>query len=198
MQTLLPRFKLPPLGQEPPIRYYTRGDLLRIERPWYTPLHLAFFVFSLLWNAVGFFFFAYFNNPLVPKFVLALPALSLFFGGGMTYFSLAGLLNQTIVRLNSRGVLLKHRPLLCRASSRYLVAELNQFFVVEKSLGRWAWPYDKLYDLMVLQEDGHCERFMGNFTTAAAAREVERSIEDFLRIRNRPMEGEFQGQQAGT
>ncbi len=177
----VPVFPMPP-GFE----VFPSQETLRIEHRGSRIKYLTVLVFALFWDGAVVFFtmtapwFAYFF--LFPFWVAGL---------GLLYYCVAGLANKRTITVSSEAIQIEVGPLPWPGGRTIPTREVEQLYVrEEKHKGKGG----SHYSYAVLAVDGKTGRhvpLITGFDQSDEAHFVERTVEDFLRIENRPVEGEI-------
>ena len=164
------------------------GSTLTISRSWFHPMNFFLLFFSIAWN--GFMVFWH-----VMAFQSGFLIMSLFgllhtaVGIGLIYGVAAGFLNKTNVSVG-RGMLeIKHGPIPWKGNIAIQVADIEQLFVLEK-VRHSENSTHSAYELHAVMRSGERQLVTRKVENADQALYLEQEIERFLKIEDRPVDGE--------
>ena len=188
-QSLTAGRKRPDFEKPRSINIDKRGTDLTITWSWFNwgLLFLAFF--CTLWD--GFLVFWYMTalsaKPIV-WIALVFPLGHMAVGIGLTYFTLAGFLNKTSIRVTRGRVSVSHGPLPWPGALSIPVSEIEQFFVTEKVGSKGS----RSYNLCMLDKNNVRKEFL-KLNSEDLAGFIEQALEKHLKIENRAVTGEHLG-----
>jgi hypothetical protein len=167
-----------------------RGGALVIERRWYSPIYLFMAFFCVFWD--GFLAFWYSialgsNGPIVWLPVL-FPILHVAAGVGLTYSTIAGFFNRTVLRVSDAGLEVRHGPLPWYGNRRIAADDLTQLFCEEVVGSKGS----KNYYLSALRGDGSKLRLL-TVPSPDQALFIEQRVEERLGIADAEVGGEYRG-----
>ncbi len=146
------------------------GMELRIKRRWFAPHFLFLTFFTAIWDIfLVVWFFIAFAGGLYG--MAAAGAVHLLVGIGLTYYTLAGYLNSTIVAVNEDYIVVHHAPLPWRGA-RTIQAE-----DVEKLVSRGTG----VYSVHAVLKDGQDFRLIGGLRDETQALYIEQEAARYLR-----------------
>lgn len=175
-----------------------QGGGLTIWWRWFQPVLIFLVFFCLAWNAfllvwygmaVGFGGFAPWPVRLL-MFVFPLAHVAV--GVGLSYFTLAGLLNTTRITCDAGMLQVTHGPIPWKQPQPTLVDDIDQIYVTQtahnsdngRSFG---------YTLNLLDRDGNKTELVKRLTDSDKALCVADRLRRHLNIEHRPVAGEFTG-----
>ena len=175
-----------------------QGGGLVIWWRWFQPVLIFLVFFCLAWNAfllvwygmaVGFGGFAPWPVRLL-MFVFPLAHVAV--GVGLSYFTLAGLLNTTRITCDAGMLQVTHGPIPWKQPQPTLVDDIDQIYVTQtahnsdngRSFG---------YTLNLLDRDGNKTELVKRLTDSDKALCVADRLRRHLNIEHRPVAGEFTG-----
>lgn len=164
-----------------------RADTLRLERRWFRPSLFFQLLFCIGWDA--FLVFWYTNVPDNFLFVV-FPLIHVAVGVGLTYATIAGFLNRTIIEAGARHLAIQHAPLPWRGNRRLPVGELQQLFC-EEHVRRSDHGSTASYSLNAVLHNGRKLALVKGLPAADQALFLEHALEKHLGIANRPVPGEL-------
>ncbi|AKF04113.1 hypothetical protein [Sandaracinus amylolyticus] len=158
----------------------SRGPL-RVTRRWFSGLGIFFLVFSTIWNTILVLWYAASIASGAPWIMLAFPLLHVAVGLTLTYWSIAMLVNRTVVRVDDRTLAVEHGPLWWPGERTIDVARITQLLVRSRRAGRNGMHY-----ALAAEVDGTVIDLLSRVPTKAEALYLEQTIEDHLSIIDDP------------
>lgn len=119
--------------------------------------------------------------------MLLFPLLHVAAGVGVSWWTLARLVNHTELRLRGGSLEVRHGPLPWPAPPRLPTASLDQIYaavVIGKNT--------RAYQLHARQKDASVYKLVGGLPRPEMARYLEQRIEAWLELEDRPVDGELQ------
>jgi hypothetical protein len=156
-------------------------DGLLIRLRWYR--HWAWFLAAgcISWDSFLIFSYTLVAAGDAPWGFWVFPAAFVAVGVAGTYFTLAMLINRTLITVREDRLAVSHGPLPWPGNKEVRAAEISQIYVAASSSG-------ESYAVMFQTKDGHS----GDLVTTSAVDEalyLEQQIEKYLRIVDRPVHG---------
>lgn len=166
-------------------------DGLVLSVSWWTLQAVFLGLFATMWNGMLLFMAA---NVVGQGDYTILAGMSLHAGVGvaMLYYVAACFLNTTQITVNRVGIDVAHGPLPWPGARTLPVADLHQLFV-DKRIIRSKNGSTTVYDLKAASKDGLLLVVAKNLADHADARYLEKRIEGYLGIVDRPVVGEHAG-----
>jgi hypothetical protein len=189
-----------PVGMPRGFRVDDDGIRLRIERRWFSPVHLVFVGFTVLWFAfLGFWFWVSARLD-APRAFFLFPLIHVAVGAGLAYVTLAFLLNRTVVEVDRADrVTVRTGPVPWRRDVEIPSGEVAQVFSTEKRYRQQDGTENSLYAVEVLTRDGRrLPLVRGLMSAAEQALFLEEAIERRLGLPDRPVAGEVPRETGGT
>lgn len=168
------------------------GGGLVIRRRWFNHQVWFLLLFCLFWD--GFLVVWYANGIAAMArgesealVMLLFPLLHVAAGIGISWWTLATLLNTTEIRLRSGMLEVAHGPLPWPTPDRLPTASLDQLYAVLKrgNKGRVS------YELHARQKGGVSHKLLGQLPSADLARYLEQRVESYLELADRPVAEEL-------
>lgn len=190
------RSNLPAFRERPPVPLPSGMNLEKgvhgivLTRRWFTAVVLFLIPFCLLWNGilVGWYVMAFqANTPILFKLF---PLIHVAVGVGLTYFTLATLINKTRITVDRGEVTITHGPLPWFGYKKVPGLLIDQIFAKSHvSHGKNGPVVD--YQVWLHRSDGRQEKFISSQLTADQALFLEQQLEMALGIEDRAMPGEL-------
>lgn len=156
---------------------------LTISWRWIGLKDLFLVPFTIAWNS---FLFTSLSGPGGFDFFLTAHLAA---GVYLTYQVLADLLNTTTVTVDSRNLAVRHRPLPWWPAPTIDVADIEQFYAVERiSHGKNSTSIS--YDVLAVGRDNGSIKVLRGLEDVGQALYLEQIFEQIMRIRDRPVAGE--------
>jgi len=173
------------------VRIDTWDGSLTITRRWLSPAYLFLAFFCVIWN--GFLVFWYTvafagNAPLIMKlFPLGHAAV----GAGLVYFTLAGFLNRTRIRVSDEALTVRHGPLPWFGSRDIPTDDIQQLYCTEHYHRSRHGTGSTTYRLNAALQDGRKIALLSGLSDTPHALFIEQEIESHLGIKDRRVRGEM-------
>lgn len=155
---------------------------------WFSFKYLFFAFFCVVWNGfLVFWYFLAFQDGL-PLVVKVFPLLHVAAGVWLTYSTLAGFLNTTVLRLDRGELSVRHGPLPWPGTQRLPVHSLSQLYCEEKVTRTRNGPSHS-YGLSAVLTTGEKRKLLGGLDSADVPRYFEHALEERMGIQDRPVAG---------
>lgn len=151
---------------------------LVVERRWFGPHYLFLVFFCIGWDS---FLVFWYSRPVNNWFFYVFPIAHLAMGVSLTYYTLAGLLNKTTLRI-AKGVLsVRHGPLPWRGNRRLPVDRIRQLYV-RKRVHEGQESKSVTYDVHVEDDQLARVKLLTGLHSLEQAEFIEWVVEDHLGI----------------
>lgn len=179
----------PRIKQPGRFRLETSDENTRISWRWLSPKHLFMILFCMAWDGflvVWYGIALHVKDPPIP--MLVFPLVHVAIGVGLTYSTLAGLLNRTRIEVSRHLLTIRHGPLPWKGNQTLNGRQLKQLYVEEsvRSLKRNAQVG---YHVMALDQGGNKVRLLSNLEDKDHALFLEQELERHLGIEDAPVRG---------
>jgi hypothetical protein len=164
-----------------------RADMVRLERRWFRSSLFFQLLFCIFWD--GFLVVWYTNVP-DDAIAILFPLLHVAVGVSLTYATIAGFLNRTIIEAGTTHLAIRHTPLPWRGNREIPVSELEQLFC-EEHVTRNKNGSTTSYSLNAVLQSGRKLGLVKGLPGADQALFIEHALEKHLGIANRPVPGEL-------
>ncbi|NLF71841.1 MAG: hypothetical protein GX575_22660 [Candidatus Anammoximicrobium sp.] len=178
-----------PVPMPPGIEVSPFGGSLEITRRWFALpfVFLAFFCvfwdgFMVAWHAIALSTGAWFMS--------AFGLLHTAVGVGLTYYTVAGFVNRTVIRAGQGLIEIRHGPLPWPGNKEFVAHEVAQLYSKEK-VQHGKNGTQCAYTIHAIMADDRRETLVGGLTEAEQALYIEQQLEQFLGIRDEPVPGEL-------
>lgn len=171
-------------------RVEDQDGMTRIRWRWFTPSHLFLLVFCILWN--GFLATWYgisfaVDAPLIMKLF---PIIHVAVGVGLSYYTLTGFVNRTVIEVSRSQLTIHHGPLPWRGNMSEPGRQFTQLYGEENSRtnkGHTTFTYD----LIALDREGRKVKLLSGLTEKDQVLYLEQTLERRLGIEDAPVDGEI-------
>ncbi len=166
------------------------GADLVITRRWFSPSFVFLLFFCVFWD--GFLAFWYFmaftdGSPLPMKLF---PVVHVAVGVGLSYFTVAGFVNRTLVRVGPGEIQVRHVPLPWPGNKVLSAESVEQLFSEEK-ISRGRNGVNRSYQVSAVLRNGAKTRLVRGLQSPDQALFIEQQVERHLGIEDRPIPGEM-------
>ena len=182
-----------PVERPRSIRVEDDGRGVRIVRRWFSPAYFVLLLFCVLWNGILVVFYRAIVASGAPGFVALFPIVHVAVGLGLTYFTIAGFVNRTVVTVEpGRTLTIRHGPLPWPGARDLDPDDLAQLFVVSTRKPDDERSRSPAYALAALTRDGRRLTLLRDVGLPVEdALFVEQELERRLRIHDVPVRGEL-------
>jgi hypothetical protein len=123
--------------------------------------------------------------------MILFPLLHVGVGVGLTYYTVAGFLNRTVVEVSHEGLRIYHTPLPWFGNKTIPVSDLAQLYR-EEVVSRENRSTRVTYQLSAVSKESKKIKLLGGIETADVALFLEQEIEKWLGIKDVKVAGEMQ------
>jgi hypothetical protein len=166
-------------------------DALEISWRWYNHGYIGLAFFCLSWDSfLVFWYYLAFVGDEIAWAMVIFPVAFVAVGVFLTYWTLAGLLNRTVLSATTTQLSIRHRPLPWFGNKKFPSDGLSQLFVKEFVRSRSDRSLN-IYDLMALGKGGRRLKLLSKIEKVEQALYLEQEIEEHLGIRDRQVPGDY-------
>jgi hypothetical protein len=166
-----------------------QGDGLAITRRWFSPKFLFLVFFCACWD--GFLCFWYSMALSQQVWIMAIFALGhATIGLGLTYYTIAGFVNHTLIRVSASQLDVSHGPLPWLGKKRIDSSSIAQIYCKEH-ISRSRNGTTTSYQVHAATHAGVQERLVDALDSSDQALYLEQEVERFLNIKDAPVVGEM-------
>lgn len=180
-----PRVELPPR--------FTVDDSfggLTIRWRWFSPAILFLAFFAVVWDSFLVFWYSMAFGIGAPWIFVVFPIVHLAVGVGLTYLVVACFFNSTTIAVADGRLSVRNGPLPWPGGAEFETADFDQIYCEEK-VRRNDGTDHRSYAVYALTRGGTKRKLLDGLTDADQAVFVEQRLEDFLKIKDRPVDGEM-------
>ena len=167
------------------------GTGVTLSYRWYSPKFIFLIFFCIFWDGFLFVWYRQALSDNAPILMILFPLLHVAVGVGLTYYTVAGFLNKTIVEVTREGVAISHVPLPWLGNKTIPVSELTQLYR-EEVVSQGNRSTRVRYQLSAITRENKKIKLLTGIDTADVALFLEQEIEKWLAIRDTKVSGEMQ------
>jgi len=166
------------------------GQSARIVQKWFSLKYVPMAFFCVAWDAFLCFWYSMAFGGSMPWIFIVFPIAHLAVGIGLTYSTLCGFINRTVLEVSRDELAVWFEPLPWLGEKRLKTADLKQLFCKEK-VTRGESSTTRQYQLYAVTREDKEIQLLSNLDTPDVAFFFEQQIEGWLKINDRPVVGEF-------
>lgn len=166
-------------------------DYVKIVRRWFTPVFLFLAFFCIAWD--GFLLFWY-SMPIPDEMWImkVFPIGHVAVGIGLTYYTLAGFFNKTIIEVYGGALTIIDTPFTLFRNKHVASEDIKQLYVKERrAQSRNSYSTSYYYEVHIVTRDNKNVKLLGGLTDHEQALFIEQKIEGFLGIKDERVAGEM-------
>lgn len=194
---------LPPQGRTGPAAFRPRPEIplppgmnlqatvggLKITRRWFTLVVLFLIPFCIAWDSFLIGWYTMTGKTDAPLVFSLFPLIHVAVGVGLTYFTLATLINKSIVEVNRGVMTISHGPLPWTGWREIPAGLIDQLYCKE-IINRGKNGPSISYEVWVALNNGTSSKLLGAGLEMDQALYIEQQIERYLDLKDKPMSGE--------
>jgi predicted RNA-binding Zn-ribbon protein involved in translation (DUF1610 family) len=191
--TQIPR-PLALLAQPQDVRVQKKGQTMSLSWRWFRWPIVFLVFFCIAWDSFLCFWYSMAlstNLGGMNLIMIIFPIAHVAVGVGLTYYTLASLLNRTAVRLDSKTFSVQHDPVPWSGEVEVPVGDLEQLYCKEK-VSHSSDGDSRSYKLCAVLKSGRQIDLVSNLESPDIAAFLEQQIENWLGIPDRPVVGEME------
>lgn len=180
----------------PPRFTVEQGASLKITWRWFGPQFLFLVFFCVFWDGfLVFWYAAAFGMAATGSAsgsapMLLFPLLHVGVGIGLSYYTICGFVNSTVIEAGSGRLSVKHGPLPWRGNIDIDSSQFEQL-CSEEMVHRGKNGVTRTYDVSAVDRDGVWRKLVKGLPEPAQALFLEQALESHLSIVDRPAGGEL-------
>jgi len=168
------------------------GQSARIVQRWFSLKYVPLAFFCVAWDAFLCFWYSMAFGGSMPWIFIVFPIAHLAVGVGLTYSTLCGFVNRTVLEITRDELAVWFEPLPWLGEKKIKVADLKQLYCKEK-VSRGENSSTSQYQLFAVTRDDRQVQLISNLDSPDVALFLEQQIERWLKISDQPVLGEFRG-----
>lgn len=180
-----------PVPQPASFRVEETGNGIRITWRWFAPAFLFLLFFCIAWDSFLVFWYSMAFGTNAPWIFKVFPIAHLAVGIGLTYFTLSGFLNRTVIELTPELLKVEHGPLPWPGNRTLPVLDVDQLYCKDRFQPVQRGRPSLTYQVCALLKDGRTVTLLSWLTERDQALFVEQTLEKWLGIPDRPVGGEL-------
>lgn len=170
------------------------GNLV-ILRKWWNPKFIFLTFFVIAWDAFlfGWYYMAFTETAPDPFnwLMIVFPIIHLAVGLGLTYYTIAGYINKTIVVVGQGSLSITHDPMWWPGNKSYSSAQIDQIFIQkDERTSNKSGTKTIYYSVWATDTDNNSKKLLGLLDHKQEALYFEHILEKELRIEDKPVQGE--------
>lgn len=170
------------------VTFQKAGDRLEISWRWFSWKFLPLAFFCVAWDGFLCFWYSIAFSTGAPWIMIVFPVAHLAVGLGLTYYTLAGFLNNSQLVVDQGTFSVSHGPLSWLGSLSVPVSQVRQLYCKEKPGKGNSGP---TYQLSVILQDGRKKDLLSNLDSPEIGFYIEHQIENWLNIQDQSVRGEL-------
>jgi len=166
------------------------GNDLTITRRWFSPVFVFLLFFCIAWD--GFLVFWYsmaFSGG--PWIMIVFPIAHVAVGVGLTYYTVAGFLNRSVIKVSGGVLTVRHAPLPWPGTHTLNASDLAQAYCTEHFTQGRNSSGSTSYRVNAMLADGRKIKLLDGLTESDQALFIEQQLESHLGIPDSPVRGEM-------
>ena len=172
----------------------------RLIQRWFSAKYLGMLFFVIPWDAFLCFWYsmAFGASSMqggpqggLPWIFFVFPLGHLAIGVGLTYSTLAGFFNRTVIELTRQELVVWFEPLPWLGEKTVKTADIQQFYCKENVTHGKRGSTSYQYELHLITKDNRQMKLLGSIDSPDIARFFEQQLETWMRITDQPVVGEL-------
>jgi len=183
-------FRRPEVAMPKGFKVENEDDTWQISWRWFGWGHIFLAVWCVFWD--GFLIVWYALSLAAGMWLMVLfPTLHAIIGIVVTYYTLAGFLNRTIVKIGNGQLEIWHHPLPWRGEKRFSTSDVEQIYCKENVSHSSDGTTAQSYEVYTILHQGQREKLVTGLKEPQQALYIEQELEQFLYIQDVPVPGEL-------
>lgn len=180
----------PPVPLPPRVRVDRSGSAVEIRRRWFTPAVLFMVAFCMFWDGFLVVWYGVALTRGAPLLMSLFPLIHVAVGVGITYATLAAVLNTTTIRIQQGTLSIAHGPIPWRGNWTVPRGAIDQLWCKDVVRRGKHGPVHS-YEVWIRLKAGTESKLVGAGLTPEQALFLEQQIESALGVRDRAVAGEM-------
>lgn len=172
------------------VRIEKDGQSAVIYQRWFAFKYIPMAFFCFAWDSFLCFWYSMAFSQGAPWIFIVFPIVHLAVGVGLTYSTLAGFLNRTVLEMTSTELSVWFEPLPWLGEKHIKTIDIKQLYCTEK-MHRGKNSVNYTYQLFAVTRDDRQIQLLSNLDSPDIALFFEQQLENWLRIEDRPVYGEL-------
>ena len=168
------------------------GQSLRITRRWFSLKYVPLAFFCVAWDAFLCFWYSMAFKIDAPWIMIVFPIGHLAVGVGLTYTTLAGFINHTVLEVTPKELSVWHDPLPWRGEITLPTRDVRQLYCTQKHKATGNGSGSTVqYQLVAITSDGRSHKLLSDLEDPDIPQYLEQQVEKWLHIEDRRIAGEI-------
>jgi hypothetical protein len=165
-------------------------DALNITYRWWSAKYFFLLLFCIAWDSFLVFWYGMASHG-ASWIMIVFPIGHVAVGIGLTYYTIAGFVNRTVITVNLQWLTVTHGPLPWFGNKRIDRNQVIQLYAEEERSQSSRGNTSFSYQLNTILRDNTKLKLLAGLPSADVALFVEQSVEEYLHIEDRPVIGEL-------
>jgi DNA-directed RNA polymerase subunit RPC12/RpoP len=165
-------------------------QVARLIQRWFSLKYIPMAFFAIAWDSFLFFWYSMAFGSGMPWIMAVFPLLHVAVGIGVTYSTIAGFINRTVLEVSRDEIGVWFEPLPWLGEKTLKTREVKQFYCKEKVVHSKNGTQTQ-YELYAVTASNQQVKLLGNLENPDAALFFEQQLERWLKIADRPVAGEI-------
>lgn len=166
----------PPVPLPDSVSIEKLGDTLLLKQRWFSWKLLFLVFFCIAWDSFLLFWYSQVFRSNAPIIFSVFPLIHVAVGIWLTYFTIAGFLNSSIIKVSRDSLSVEHRPLPWFGNKTISTNNISQLFCQEK-ISRSKNGTTRTYSLNLITRDGKKSSLLSSLDSPDVAIFIEQQIE---------------------
>jgi hypothetical protein len=166
------------------------GAGVELRLRWFTPVFLFLLAFCVAWDGFLVFWYSLAMREGAPWIMAVFPLLHVAAGAALTYVTLTGFVNSTVVRVDRGRLSVRHGPLPWAGNRDYADGEVEQLYCKER-VQRGKRSEQTTYEVWAVLAGGRSVKLLSAVGGDEQALFLEQRLERALGLQDRPVAGEL-------
>ncbi|HTX80108.1 MAG TPA: hypothetical protein VMC62_10585 [Longilinea sp.] len=182
--------KRPEIAQPANVIVDQEMGMLKLERRWFSFKYIPVAFFCVAWDAFLFFWYGIAFSTGAPWIMIVFPVAHVAVGVGLTYSTLAGFINTTVLEINYQELTIKHGPLPWLGNVKIPIHDLKQLYTKPRVTSGENGS-STTYELYANTWNGRSMKLLSGLDSADVGLFIEQQVEGWLGIDDQPVPGEL-------
>jgi hypothetical protein len=157
---------------------------------WFSPTYIFLAFFCLVWDGFLLFWYSVAFAQNAPWIMFAFPVLHIATGIGITYYTLAGFYNRTVITVGMGKISIQHTPLPWPGNRTIASEDLIQLYSEQRFI-QSNNSTRTTFQLSAISRENRKIKLLSDLNSPDEVRFLEHKIEEQLGMKDRPVEGEL-------
>ena len=172
------------------VEFQDEMHYMRIDQKWFSWKYVPMAFFCVAWDAFLIFWYTMAFTSHATWIMIVFPIAHLAVGVGLTYSTLAGFFNKTVLELTPEMLTIWHEPLPWIGETRIATREIKQLYCTDMVSNNENGSSIH-YNLVMVNSAGRARKIIKNLESKDVAIFIEQHIEKWLNIPDQSIPGEL-------